>query len=544
MAKKRSQTSSHSKASTGAGKEADAAKKPVKRPAAAGPAAKKKAAPAAKTVGKKPSSAKGVKRGAAEAAAAGEILAWEDDPMSGASPITRPVPDLSAGPLALTIVIPAPPPKAYPIDSPQFRYWAAAEAARRGADFWGAILPSGTNWHPGGALNLRLDEGVELNAYYDRTGLLFFHDTVAGKTVYSGESPDIVCHELGHAVLDAFRPELWDAGFDEAAAFHESFGDMSALLSALQLPSLRQAVLTETGGRLSRCSRLSRLAEQLGWAIRQVRPDAVDPDCLRNAVNTLFYHAPTTLPPSGPMPSLSSESHSFSRVFTGAFFEALAGMLAVQAPSNPREDDLLQVSQDTGRLLVQAILAASVVPDYYSQVAAALIVAGEKDPFKGKYRDALKGAFIRHGILSLEAASARSPAAGAGAAQSRGGIAIAAAAAAPVTSAQRVQLSGMKYGLGASALLVQAPEVPRHFLVSAAALGPGSASPTPHLNAVDDFVTDLFRRGRVDLAEHGDFDSRVAQPRSRKTHKLQKEGEQLALVRTRFDCGFGHVANF
>ena len=92
MAKKRSQTSSHSKASTGAGKEADAAKKPVKRPAAAGPAAKKKAAPAAKTAGKKPSPAKGVKRGAAEAAAAasGGILAWEDDPMSGASPITRP----------------------------------------------------------------------------------------------------------------------------------------------------------------------------------------------------------------------------------------------------------------------------------------------------------------------------------------------------------------------------------------------------------------------------------------------------------------------
>src|SRR5215468_2672754 len=110
--------------------------------------------------------------------------------------------------------------------------------------------------------------------------------TTAGRTVFSGESPDVVCHELGHALLDSFKPQLFDAASIEVAAFHESFGDMSAILSALQLPSVREGVLAETGGVLRRSSRLSRLAEQLGWAIRQSVPSAVEPDCLRNAVNT------------------------------------------------------------------------------------------------------------------------------------------------------------------------------------------------------------------------------------------------------------------
>jgi len=71
---------------------------------------------------------------------------------------------------------------------------------------------------------------------------------------------------------------------------------MSALLAALQLPSMRAAVIADTQGDLSRNSRLSRLAEQLGWAIRQTRPSAVDPDCLRNAANSFFYTNPEALP--------------------------------------------------------------------------------------------------------------------------------------------------------------------------------------------------------------------------------------------------------
>ena len=157
-----------------------------------------------------------------------------------------------------------------------------------------------------------------------------------GVAVYSGESPDVLCHELGHALLDAVRPQLWNAASIEVAALHEAFGDISAMLSALDLPSVREDVLAGTGGRLSRASRVSRLAEQLGWAIRQLHPDAVDADCLRNAVNSFFYRQPESLPPMAPASVLSSEPHSFSRVFTAAWLESLAGMAEMRGRAETR----------------------------------------------------------------------------------------------------------------------------------------------------------------------------------------------------------------
>jgi hypothetical protein len=86
----------------------------------------------------------------------------------------------------------------------------------------------------GSILPVELDFGTDLNAFYDRKGLKFFHGSAGERTVFSGESPDVVCHELGHAALDSFKPQLFDAASIEVAAFHESFGDMSALLSALR----------------------------------------------------------------------------------------------------------------------------------------------------------------------------------------------------------------------------------------------------------------------------------------------------------------------
>ena len=111
---------------------------------------------------------------------------------------------------------------------------------------------------------------------------------------------------------------------------------------------------------LYRTSRLSRLAEQLGWALRQSDPSAAEADCLRNAVNSFFYRDPDTLPSRAPATALSSEPHSFSRVFTAAFFLGLAGMLATKTTRN--EAALLQVSQDIGTILVRGIREASVVP--------------------------------------------------------------------------------------------------------------------------------------------------------------------------------------
>src|SRR5262249_17812133 len=146
--------------------------------------------------------------------------------------------------LQAEIAEPQPDPDLYQPSSPEFLYWNAASALARGINFWGPLLPNGTQWstdhHP---MAVELDAGVDLNAFYAReNGLNFFHDEVKGVTVFSGESPHVVCHELGHAILDAVKPELFDAMSMEVAAFHEAFGDISSMLSSLQLASLRQFV--------------------------------------------------------------------------------------------------------------------------------------------------------------------------------------------------------------------------------------------------------------------------------------------------------------
>jgi hypothetical protein len=489
-----------------------------------------------KTSSRKKTSAKVVE-------SATQISTWENDPFSQAvptdpptlaTPILRPVPQLgSTGPLPITINEPQPAPRQYNSGTPEFRYWTAAEALRRGGDFWARITGLG-KWFTsvGRDLSVNLDAGEDFNAFYDRQNLDFFHGSVAGLTVFSGESPDVVCHELGHAVLDALRPQLFNAGFTETAAFHESFGDMSAILSALQLPSMRQDVLLETHGSLSRSSSLSRIAEQLGFAIQKVAPSAVEGDCLRNAANSFFYRDPATLPPTAPASTLSSEPHSFSRIFTGAFLDVLAGLLSVQADGNmPTDGQLLQVSENAARYLVAAVRTAAVVPDYYSQVAAAMVDAS--DP---RDRNAVAGGFVHHGVLSLSAAVT----AGSGVAR--------VAAAAPVKPGKEpadlgyISVACAEYGLESDTLLVHATPEPSRLQASGAAFGVGSVPQVGSDKAAKDFVEDLLQLGRIDFGSTKAGVSAFAHPfahsRRVKTHEIVKEGKDLQLRRLRFDCGF------
>src|SRR5919198_6380907 len=136
--------------------------------------------------GSKTSAARSKRRGKARAAATERqpkavINAWEDDPGAGNQPsggqvIQRPIPVLRDQPLPIRIVHPARAPEAkpHPPGAAEFRYWTAAEALRRGAGFWGALLP-GLSWEVGSILPVDLDFGVDLNAFYDRVGLKFFH---------------------------------------------------------------------------------------------------------------------------------------------------------------------------------------------------------------------------------------------------------------------------------------------------------------------------------------------------------------------------------
>jgi hypothetical protein len=467
----------------------------------------------------------------AEAAGAELVRAWEDDPgapPTDRAPILRPLPDLAAFPLPVAIAGAAPRQDDYPPHTPGFWYWAAADALRRAADYWGSVLPDGTAWHPtvGERLTAQLDAGDDLNAYYDREGLRFFSHSVAGVTVHSGESPDVICHETGHAVLDAVRPELWDVASAEAAAFHESFGDISALLGALQLDQLRIAVLAETAGRLSRSSRLSRLAEQLGWAIRQTAPWAAEPDCLRNAANSFFYRDPVTLAPSAPAAELSSEPHSFSRVFTGAFLRILAGIF--QAQQDRTGSALRQATLDAGRLLHAGVAAAPIVPAYYAQLAAHMIAA-DSELFDGRYQAALRSAFTRHGILSPASATTVAAAvAGEPVAAPRS------VSARPAEPLDLVAIPGEAYGI-AEQLWVRAPAQPARFQAASASPATGSLVAGDAGRAAASFVEDLFRLGRVAVPDQRPAPAAVDAGARTRTHRVVRVDGRLLLARLLFD---------
>jgi hypothetical protein len=466
------------------------------------------------------------------------VNVFEHDPGVAAQPtgervIQQSVPALAKAPLRTRVTNPAqaPKPGPYAVGTLGFRYWNAASALRRASDFWGGLLP-GISWQVGATLPVDLDNGSDLNAYYDRIGLKFFHGRAGGIAIYSGESPDVVCHELGHALLDSIKPQLWDAASLEIAAFHESFGDISAILSALQIQSLRVAVLQETANVLYRASRLSRLAEQLGWAIRQSNPSAVESDCLRNAMNSFFYRDPDTLPSQAPATALSSEPHSFSRVFTGAFFEGLGGMLRARPASDER--NLLQVSQDAGHILTSAVRSASVVPNFYSQVAANMLSIANSEFGPQQYEQALRSGFVRHGVLPPAMAVAI---AGPG----RAAAPVAADSAGDTSQLPQQQISVGEYGLGVATIVVHAAAQPRRYDVSGAALALGAVSAPQENVAAKTFFEDLLRRGRLKLVDAPEKRAEIVRAvapstHDTHTHELKRENGQVVLRRVRVDC--------
>jgi hypothetical protein len=493
---------------------------------------------------------------AAPAVGTARINVWEDDPFSEKEPtqdpelatlIQVPVPVNNQPLLQFRIAEPATPAALYHPGTPQFRFWEATEALTRGIRFWGQLLPNGTVWSAMQTpLPVHLVAGEDFNANYSRRfGLRFYRGRLQGKDFFSAESPDVSCHELGHGILDAVRPELFNAASAEVAAFHESFGDMSAILSALQVPSLRGKVLDETGGRLNINSRLSRLAEQLGWAIRQVSPTSVDADCLRNAANRFFYVDPDSLPPSAPSTVLSSEGHSFSRVFTGAFLDALSRMLSVAGAATSA--NLLTVSGHMGQLLVDGVRLAPVTANYYSQVAAAMIQAGATR-YGDRYRAALTSGFVQHGILAPAAAALT----GAPVPQlADGGSPLltmgedntgyrSTGANAPDLPTRPIKMMGLT-------IEVHAPRETPRFSVASAALGIGPAAPRDADQEAQAYVEDLIQRGQVELeplttnmvsSDPGTSDGRAA---SKKTHTVVAgRDNRMVLKRLHFNCGCGN----
>jgi hypothetical protein len=290
------------------------------------------------------------------------------------------------GPWGFRVEGKTPEPRAYAPDTPEFLHWQLASALERGKRLWARRLPgAGAAWIPGPVLPAVPVAGTDLNAFYDRKALRFFRDVDAktGAIVQSGESPDIATHEQGHAVLDTLRPDLWDAPHFEVAAFHEAFGDLAAIFVALAEPALATEAIAATKADPSRSNLVSRLAEELGAALRDAYgPDGAMPGALRDAVNAFHYEDPKTLPDSAPARSLSAEAHSFCRVMTGACWDILVAAFRA-TPGDDRAAALALAADKTARLAVAAAETAPSGADFFGRVARRIVreaaAAGDAD---------------------------------------------------------------------------------------------------------------------------------------------------------------------
>lgn len=256
-------------------------------------------------------------------------------------------------------------------------------------------------------LEVTADAGQQLNAYYSRWegGLFFFHspDAQTKETVYSAGSGEVVVHEAGHAILDAIRPGYFEAWSPDAGAFHEAFGDILALLVSLKDERVLDRVVEQTQGDLKRPNLAAALGEQLGRAINHgAGKDVTGGDYTRNAINSLVWQDPNTLPDSAPHDQLSSEVHSYSRLWTAAFYDVLCGICQTkQAEGMDARSALAETANEGLAMLARQMKAAPEGNFTYRDMANALLQS-ESDANNGKHTALIREVFQQRQILPRE----------------------------------------------------------------------------------------------------------------------------------------------
>lgn len=274
-------------------------------------------------------------------------------------------------------------------------------------DAWANYFGADFDWVPGPVLPVEPRAGRDLNASYDRRALKFFftEDLKTKKLLYTSESSDVVAHECGHAILDAHHPDYWSSIHPETSAFHEAFGDITALLTTLQFPSVRERLLKETNQDLRKSSNVTRLAEQLGKALYLEKgKQAASATFLRDLVNTFRYQETWKLPAAAPSSRLSSESHNFSRIFSGAVYQIFVRIYETKRKGKPKlsaEDAICLARDDVGKLMATALVMAP-PGDAVFRVMALSMFKAEQQLFHGAYFDILRHVFSNRRILRVK----------------------------------------------------------------------------------------------------------------------------------------------
>lgn len=258
-------------------------------------------------------------------------------------------------------------------------------------------------WAGTSALYVLPRAGINLNAFYDRRNiqLLYATSSKIGGTVFTCDSADIVIHELGHGILDAYRPDMWSAALLEVSAFHECFGDFTAIMHSMQYDQMMNRALEETNMTLMQPSVISKLAEQFGGAIYKLVPasNGRNPNYLRCAVNDFKYVDPATLPADSPDNSLAAESHNFSRIFLGAIWDVYVMIYSDLLGSGASPLQAMKDARDlVSRYMLKAIQNAPLTAHFFDSMARTLLWT-DVTLSNRKYHDRMQEIFANRNLL-------------------------------------------------------------------------------------------------------------------------------------------------
>lgn len=487
------------------------------------------------------------------------ILFVPNDPLAlGRAPVRRkaPRPDPPAGHARFSLPT-APPEAAHPIGSLPFLHWQCREAALAALALWGEIDRPLRAWQSGkSALPLLPNAGPGINARYDRKRIAFFRSEVPARTTAVAASTDAVAHEVGHALLDAIRPDLWESFYPECAAFHEAFGDCMSLLVGFGDAVCRKQLVAR--GALGAPNFLEALAEDTAAGLLAEEGPAHPHSAPRRALNAWQWKLPLNLPLQGPPRLLSAEPHSFGQVFTGCFYDLIRALYTRETQSSA---GLLAAATAAGRLLVAGIRAAPPVARFFQAVGRAMVLHDEAQ--RGDHHLAIRDAFLGHGI-ALGSSAAFAPTASLGAPSvSPGAVSLVGPAAAQLRArlgaraSGRMRVSRAREGPRGAAAVHHRREVPlrhpklRGVVASAdecVMLGDDEGravilGPLPDARTTADEV-DFYARLLVESGSLEGAPGKTAKrsragmgtPRSFPTHRIRKRGSRATLRRTCFSC--------
>lgn len=207
-----------------------------------------------------------------------------------------------------------------PVDSPEFPPAHIYGVTRLTLDVWERYLTRPvTWWHAAAYPQIELVPIVHWDNAHSGPG---FIETGMRRNHRGHLEPycfnlDVIAHETGHAIL--FSELGVPAAADVHApflAFHESFSDLIALITALQFPSVGHRLLEQTGGNLYITNLVSRIGEISDNEQVRIASNAV---VMADVAGLRVGSDGTWIDPLG----LYRNAHALAQPLTGAIFDIL-----------------------------------------------------------------------------------------------------------------------------------------------------------------------------------------------------------------------------